>query len=95
MAAEEGVRDRPGLPQRPTARTEPLERSNSGDPVLTARTSRCRHWTKPLFSRPDKSYKLEASEVTSEGGDLSSARNDIAKPEVAHAFWRAIISTLH
>ena len=36
-------------------------------------------------------YNLEASEYIMEGGGLSGAHNDIARPEVAHAFWQAII----
>ena len=39
-------------------------------------------------------YNLDAAEFICEGGGLSGAHNDIAKPEVAHAFWRALISTV-
>jgi hypothetical protein len=36
-------------------------------------------------------YNLESSEFINEGGGASGAHNDIAKPEVAHAFWEAAL----
>ena len=38
-------------------------------------------------------FNLESSQYISEGSGLSGAHNDIAKPEVAHAFWQAEMTT--
>jgi hypothetical protein len=35
-------------------------------------------------------YNLECSNVINQGGGLSGAHSDIAKPEVAHAIWEAV-----
>ena len=35
-------------------------------------------------------YNLESSSYIREGGGFSGAHNDIARPEVAHAFWSAV-----
>ena len=40
--------------------------------------------------QPHVVYNLESSQVISEGGGASGAHSDIAKPEVAHAFWGAV-----
>lgn len=37
-------------------------------------------------------YNLEASPIICNGGGASGAHSDIAHPEVAHAFWSAILS---
>jgi hypothetical protein len=37
-------------------------------------------------------YNLEASGIIKNGGGASGAHSDIAHPEVAHAFWSAILS---
>ncbi|HEY4958960.1 MAG TPA: CHAT domain-containing protein, partial [Caldimonas sp.] len=37
-------------------------------------------------------YNLEASAIICNGGGASGAHSDIAHPEVAHAFWSAILS---
>lgn len=39
---------------------------------------------------PGKVYNLEASRTICEGGGAAGAHSDIAKPEVAHAFWAAV-----
>jgi hypothetical protein len=36
-------------------------------------------------------YNLESTRYICDGGGTSGAHNDIAKPEVAHAFWSAVI----
>ena len=36
-------------------------------------------------------YNLESSRYIREGGGLSGAHNDIARPEVAHAVWQAAL----
>jgi hypothetical protein len=38
-------------------------------------------------------YNLEATGVIKDGGGASGAHSDIARPEVAHAMWQAVIST--
>ncbi len=38
-------------------------------------------------------YNVDAGTYICEGGGLSGAHNDISKPEVAHAFWQAALST--
>ncbi len=38
------------------------------------------------------SYNLESSDVIREGGGLSGAHSDIDRPEVAHAFWEAVMT---
>lgn len=38
-----------------------------------------------------KSYNLESSEFIREGGGASGAHSDIDRPEVAHAFWEAVM----
>ena len=38
-------------------------------------------------------YNLESSHIINQGGGLSGAHNDIARPEVAHAFWQAAYPT--
>jgi hypothetical protein len=40
-----------------------------------------------------KVYNLESSQYIRNGGGLSGAHNDIAHPEVAHAFWQAVMSS--
>ena len=40
-----------------------------------------------------KVYNLESSHIIREGEGLSGAHSDIAKPEVAHAFWEAVMTT--
>src|SRR5215472_846011 len=37
-------------------------------------------------------YNLEASDVIKNGGGASGAHSDIAHPEVAHAFWSAVLA---
>jgi hypothetical protein len=37
-------------------------------------------------------YNLESSQFIKEGGGASGAHSDIAKPEVAHAFWEAAMT---
>ncbi len=39
-----------------------------------------------------RAYNVEGSGVINEGGGASGAHNDIAKPEVGHAFWSAILA---
>jgi hypothetical protein len=41
--------------------------------------------------RPGTIYNLEASSVIRNGGGASGAHSDIAHPEVAHAFWSAVL----
>jgi hypothetical protein len=38
-----------------------------------------------------KCYNLESSKIIRNGGGVSGAHSDIAHPEVAHAFWEAVI----
>jgi hypothetical protein len=42
--------------------------------------------------RPGTIYNLEASDVIKNGSGASGAHSDIAHPEVAHAFWSAVLS---
>ncbi|MEO5843457.1 MAG: CHAT domain-containing protein [Caldimonas sp.] len=42
--------------------------------------------------RPGAIYNLEASAIIANGGGASGAHSDIAHPEVAHAFWSAVLS---
>lgn len=44
--------------------------------------------------RPRALYNIEASRIISQGGGASGAHSDIAHPEVAHAFWQAVMSGL-
>lgn len=37
-------------------------------------------------------YNLDGSDVINEGEGASGAHNDIAKPEVGHAFWQAVMA---
>lgn len=37
-------------------------------------------------------YNLESSKIIRHGGGLSGAHSDIAHPEVAHAFWEAVMA---
>lgn len=39
-----------------------------------------------------KSYNLESSQFICEGGGASGAHSDIDRPEVAHAFWEAVMA---
>lgn len=39
-------------------------------------------------------YNIESSHVINEGSGMSGAHNDIAKPEVAHAFWQAVLGAI-
>ena len=41
---------------------------------------------------PGGIYNLEASSIIRNGGGLSGAHSDIAHPEVAHAFWEAVLA---
>ncbi len=41
---------------------------------------------------PGKVYNLESSQFICEGRGLSGAHSDVAKPEVAHAFWSAVMA---
>lgn len=61
------------------------------DPKQTA------EWTMKSTSQPytfqaKHFYNLEASGIIRNGGGFAGAHNDIAHPEVAHAFWAAILS---
>ncbi len=38
------------------------------------------------------SYNLESSHIIREGGGMSGAHSDIDRPEVAHAFWEAVMT---
>jgi hypothetical protein len=38
-------------------------------------------------------YNLNADSGIKTGGGLSGAHNDIAHPELEHAFWEAVLST--
>jgi hypothetical protein len=40
--------------------------------------------------KPGVIYNLEGTHIISEGAGASGAHSDIAKPEVAHAFWEAV-----
>ncbi|MEO8312261.1 MAG: CHAT domain-containing protein, partial [Caldimonas sp.] len=42
--------------------------------------------------RPGAIYNLEASAIIANGGGASGAHSDIAHPEVAHAFWSAVLA---
>jgi CHAT domain len=42
---------------------------------------------------PGGIYNLEASDVIRNGGGASGAHSDIAHPEVAHAFWSAMLAS--
>jgi hypothetical protein len=44
--------------------------------------------------RPETVYNLEASDVIKNGSGPSGAHSDICHPEVAHAAWEAIISSV-
>ena len=41
---------------------------------------------------PGGVYNLEASNIIKNGGGASGAHSDIAHPEVAHAFWEAVLT---
>jgi hypothetical protein len=43
----------------------------------------------PYQFKPGQLYNIESTKYICEGGGTSGAHNDIAKPEVAHAFWCA------
>jgi hypothetical protein len=43
----------------------------------------------PYQMQPGTIYNLESSEYIREGGGFSGAHSDIARAEVAHAFWSA------
>ena len=43
---------------------------------------------------PRKIYNLECSHVIRNGGGMAGAHNDIAHPELAHAFWTAAMATI-
>ena len=43
----------------------------------------------PYEMEPGAIYNLESSRYICQGGGFSGAHNDIARPEVAHAFWSA------
>lgn len=45
----------------------------------------------PYQFKPGTLYNIESTKYICEGGGTSGAHNDIAKPEVAHAFWLAVI----
>lgn len=55
-------------------------------PMLTA--------TQAYDFRPGALVNLEASAIIREGGGAAGAHNDIAHPEVAHAFWSAAMARL-
>ena len=42
--------------------------------------------------KPGRVYNLEASKIIKNGDGASGAHSDIAHPEVAHAFWQAILA---
>lgn len=46
----------------------------------------------PYAFEPGKVYNLESSRFINQGGGASGAHSDIAKPEVAHAFWEGVRS---
>ncbi len=46
----------------------------------------------PYAFEPGKVYNLESSRFINQGSGASGAHSDIAKPEVAHAFWEAVRS---
>jgi hypothetical protein len=43
---------------------------------------------------PGKVYNLDSSEYIRKMEGAAGAHNDIAHPELAHAFWRAILSMM-
>ena len=43
--------------------------------------------------QPGTIYNLESSAIICNGGGASGAHSDIAHPEVAHAFWAAVLSS--
>jgi hypothetical protein len=45
----------------------------------------------PYQFAPGHIYNIESTRYICEGGGTSGAHNDIAKPEVAHAFWSSVI----
>ena len=47
-----------------------------------------------LAFAPQKIYNLECSHVIRHGGGMAGAHNDIAHPELAHAFWTAAMATI-
>jgi hypothetical protein len=44
--------------------------------------------------KPEYVYNIDSSGVIKNGGGFSGAHSDIAHPEVAHAFWQAVIGNL-
>jgi hypothetical protein len=48
--------------------------------------------TQSYAFKPGRVYNLEASKIIKNGGGASGAHSDIAHPEVAHAFWQAILA---
>ncbi len=53
-----------------------------------------KHVDKPYAFKAGRIYNIEASRVISEGKRPVGAHSDIAKPEVAHIFWEAVLSGL-
>jgi hypothetical protein len=47
---------------------------------------------KPYSLEAGRIYNLESSAVICNGGGASGAHNDIVHPEVAHAFWAAVLT---
>jgi hypothetical protein len=47
----------------------------------------------PYQFAPGHIYNIESTRYICEGGGASGAHNDIAKPEVAHAFWSSVIAS--
>lgn len=43
---------------------------------------------------PGRVYNFEASDVIRKGGGAAGAHNDIAHPEVGHAFWSAVLTEI-
>ena len=47
---------------------------------------------RPITTTITPTYNLKSSAFISEGGGVSGAHSDIAKPEVAHVFWAAVMT---
>jgi pimeloyl-ACP methyl ester carboxylesterase len=60
----------------------------------TAEDLRLRGVSEQYDFRPGRIYNLESSHVIATGGGASGAHNDICHPEVAHAVWSAIATTI-
>jgi hypothetical protein len=41
---------------------------------------------------PGRVHNIEASQIIATGGGPSGAHSDIVHPEVAHAFWQAVLT---